>query len=228
MKKIINNIKKIKKEEKKCEKTAVVFEDRNMTPTEFLEYAYLHIYDSHPSGRSMHSLVPSGVTPKNAQILLKDCESNVEEMHRKYYTVLPSDEAIRKREGIPNGTMPVIYYEFISSTCLFGADCTICHHSINKAYIGVRPDEGKDTFENGLSIEEALERKYATLAAWTDEEWLLCQSCIKRANGRYRIIRPFRFEGDIPYGRSIMLSASSYDRTTEKIFRKTPVKDLEK
>lgn len=209
--------------------TVVVFEDRTMTLTAFWDHLYLHIEDPHarPYSRCILDLVPRDIRSENAIIVLKDMESNVKELHSKSYEGLPSDEAIRKREGIPPGIMPVIYYQYTSSTCIFGAECTICRVLIDNAYVGVQRDKDKDTYEGGLSFQEALKKEYATLAAWTDEEWLLCKWCIKRAHGRYRIVRPFRFEGDIPYGRSKLSYKTSFDNTTERTFRKTPVVELE-
>lgn len=183
---------------------------------------------------------------KPQTLLLNDIQQTVGQLIKFYDSHLPSDSAIEKKRGCKRGKPCTIEYTFTSSTCVFGAYCTICDDLITKAYVGVTVDPAKatdadehdergnchviaaQTYDGGLSFQEALERRYKTLGFWTSEEWLLCSVCAEKNNSiidengtrQFEIVRHFAFYGDLPRGRAkFRWCYGNFDRTRDDLFR---------
>ncbi len=174
-----------------------------------------------------------GDLKKTDWLHLQDCSMTVGVFLEYYYAHLPSERAIKKKRGCTVGIPTTIEYTFTSSTCIFGAFCSICDRLIDKAYVGATRDrqttEEKDadkeeTFDGGFTFEEALQRRYKNLGFWTEEEWLLCYNCkVKNDNSSaklFKIVRPFEFYGDLPRGKSkYRWRSGNFNQTTPDLFR---------
>ena len=156
----------------------------------------------------------------NDLFTFNDCQITREKMFNAMYNFMPSQQLVAKLRG----NYPLIKYTFRSSTCVFEAQCTFCCEWISRAYCGVTKDNGANMYEGGLHFETALQKKYDELAGWTENDMLMCRTCI-RANltsgSIYKIIRPFKFYGDMPRN-SVFVNDGDFcfNKTERDMFRK--------